>query len=243
MLLSPRTMMRTFPVNTLIGMPTKEIPLSLRQIRRQVFPPIRIKIIQTGTQGRTWHTTCNTKSHNSPPRHLSCIQFLCKARIHHEILQGRILCQGCLDFIQQLGANDTSSLPHFGTLAQIDIPAIGITCSLDDSQSLGIRTDFGTVQCCSQVINDLRFGNVGYFCGALKNFGCGDSLGFATGDITRIEGCSNGGCSDGLFGSFLYSPTTSSLHSSLVQNIIHDISFSSNIIFLTQNLGRNLNQV
>lgn len=67
----------------------------------------------------------------------------------------RLFPASIVSFSQQLGANDASPTPHVSTKCKVNVPFVTIRCSLDDAQSLSIRSHLGAVECSLEVVDQL----------------------------------------------------------------------------------------
>mmetsp|Transcript_27433 Transcript_27433/g.54877 ORF Transcript_27433/g.54877 Transcript_27433/m.54877 type:complete len:468 (-) Transcript_27433:156-1559(-) len=247
MRLRPSRMKHSIPVNPLIRMPPKEVPLCLSQIRRQPLPPIRIKVIQTPTQRRRRHSIPHRHGHDSPPSSRPLVQLPGHDGIENEIGQILIPGQRILNLLKNLSSNDASSLPHAGAFREIDVPVHIVRAGFDDPEALGVGADFGTVECRAKIVEELAFvdgdfggGDVG----SLEDCRGFDSFVFASGDVACVEGGGHSGSRDASFGGFLDGPAACAFHSGFVQDVVDDVSLSGDlVILLCQDLGSDLDQI
>merc|ERR1712008_230190 len=86
-------------------------------------------------------------------------------------------------------------------------------------------------------------GYVGDILRTRKNLRRLDTFLLPSTQIPCIQGSSNGRCGNALFSCLLHSPTTCSFHSSLIQDVVNDMSFTSNIILLCENLSCDFDKV
>jgi len=133
--------MRTFHINSFVSVTTKEVTLSLCQVRWQRRSAISIKIVQTATKSGTRDAMVGTSNHDSPPRINARIQLCCNQRVHHQIFQIRIGSEGVLNFVEELCSNDATSLPKANATRNVDLPIICIRGTLDNCKPLSIGTD------------------------------------------------------------------------------------------------------
>mmetsp|Transcript_24406 Transcript_24406/g.56841 ORF Transcript_24406/g.56841 Transcript_24406/m.56841 type:complete len:250 (+) Transcript_24406:1481-2230(+) len=223
-------------------MSTEKVTLRLNETRWKGGTTVLIEVGQGSRHGRRRNATGDAERRDATPRCLTTVQFGRKGRIDHEIGQARVAGQCILDLGEQLRPDDASTTPHACATGQIHVPIMLLRSGLDDTQTLCIRTDLGTIQGCLQIGNHLILVDGWHLGGSFQNLGGIFTFRLASTDVTGIERSRDGRSRDTLFGRFLNRPSASTLHTSLVQNVVHDVSFARHIVLFGQNLGGDLDK-
>ena len=87
--LCPGGMETSLHIGTFVGVTTKEITLSLSQVRWQPSSPIRIKVGQGAGQTGAGNTRSDTQRNNATPSSGTLIKLLRKELVHQQVGQGR----------------------------------------------------------------------------------------------------------------------------------------------------------
>ncbi len=105
-------MERPFLVDSLIGVSTKVVALSLQQVGWQSLHPVTVVIAQSRAEGGDRNAQDRCRSHDRAPRLLGTLDRFLKERMQQQVFEVRILVESFFDVVQELSADDATATPQ-----------------------------------------------------------------------------------------------------------------------------------
>mmetsp|Transcript_28284 Transcript_28284/g.76634 ORF Transcript_28284/g.76634 Transcript_28284/m.76634 type:complete len:347 (+) Transcript_28284:226-1266(+) len=240
----PKSVEDAGSIGTLVGVSSKEVTLRLDQVGRQAGTAVLVVVSEGGSGGRNGNSIGNSKGDNTTPGILAGVEFGSKTGVDHEVGKVLIASNGFSNSLEELGADDASTTPHACAQSQIDVPSVFVGGGLDRGQSLRVGRNLRAVKGGLKIFEDLVLIDRNLAgTGAFQDLRGGNTLVLAAGKVSSVQGGSNGGCCNGLFGGFLDGPATSSLHAGLVEDVVYDFAFLTLVVLLSEDNGSDFDQV
>ena len=108
-----------FFIGALIGMRAKVVTLCLNQVRWQYRRTVAVVVSDSGGEGRSRDTVLYGIRHNIAQRLLIVISGFLEVRRQQQVRDGRILCVGVSDFLQELSTNNAARAENFRDFAVV----------------------------------------------------------------------------------------------------------------------------
>src|SRR3989344_4447195 len=139
--LLPLRMELSLPIDPLVAMCSKEIPLSLGKILWQTIPRAPLKICKRGTHGRERHSCKNALTQEVNPRPKLFTELFYKCVSKNEILKFRIFGKSLGNSAEQGRTDDAAPTPNTTNLGEIQIPLVLTVCFFYERHPLCVGTD------------------------------------------------------------------------------------------------------
>ena len=165
-------------VETLVGVSTKVITLSLQQVRRQASGSVTVEVSQSGGDRRHRNSQCDGSRCDSTPRSLSCFDGFLKERIEQQVGKLSVLFERIPDVVQKCTADDATASPHQRNRSIVQFPFFFVADGPHQLIALGVGNDFRCVQRLFQIVDERGFVAFKFGAGTGKRFRCFDSFFF-----------------------------------------------------------------
>ena len=136
----------TRAIDPLVSVRSKEVTLRLAEVGGEALAAPAVEVGEGSAKRRGGDAEGDRRRDSVAPALLAAKECLSKEVVHQEVVKVGVALKGRFDIAEEFGAYDTSTPPHKGNAAVVELPLISIGGRLHEEIALRVADDLRSVE-------------------------------------------------------------------------------------------------